>query len=531
MFKKIVNLLGWVVVLFLFCFGLYGGWLMTQTLWPGLHDDGILYSTVLINRASGLGNHFAVYTPSLILAEGKTYFASHGQLYQAIVAKFLANPEYSNLLQVVNFLNILGFLLAFTFFFLSTIRIFKCSKLCASFFGLAGAYATGAALLYLQGRPEHGIPFVLLVFGLFRELTGGRQFPDWLNGMQIGVITAISPFPGLIFGFASVMALGFRTESADKYFIGCFLQGFFALFSWCLATALVYDGSLFDLFKNTFFGGVATYYGNQFPAFRGYWVNLPFVPAVGVVFGVATGMGIWWATSILLKQGSIIRKILLLLPFIILSYIILRNAFLSPGTNYNFIPFLPAVGYWVLENATGFRLILPKGFRIFSYPIPALVLIGLFVNGFGYLRAGWLASLIESRGVPYELANDRIKLLRNSLEGNEVVFIDNYIGHRSGVVFDGLPWLFRGPGWGNLHITEKSLDFYAKYYLVMQYSKTPPERGGFVLIENAFQSDPVKFLGVEISSYAPGYGYALYQRKESFDENRTGQSKESGINY
>jgi hypothetical protein len=523
MLKKIANVLAWLVVVFLFCYGVFGGWQMTKALWPGLHDDAILYSTTIINLSAGEGNRYAVYTPVLLSRDGDTNVKSHGQLYPYVVSKLLSEPDYSHLLQAVNFLNIIGFFLAFALFSLCTYRIFKSSKLFSCFFGLAGAYATAAALLYLQGRPEHGIPFVMILFGLFRELTGGRQFPDWLNGIQIGVITAISPFPGIIFGLASVVALGFRTESAVKYVTGCFLQAFATLCSWSLVTALVYDASLLELVKNSFLGGVRSYNGNQFPAFRGYWVNRPFVPAVGVVFGVATGMGIWWATSILLKQASIIRKMLLFLPFIILSYIIFRNAFLSPGTNYNFIPFLPAVGYWVLENATGFRFILPKGFRIFSYPIPALVLVGLFVNGFGYLRAGWLASLIESRGVPYELANDRIKLLRNSLEGNEVVFIDNYIGHRSGIVFDGLPWLFRGPGWGNLQNTEKSLNFYAKYYLVMQYSKTPPERGGFVLIENAFQSDPVKLFGIEISSYAPGYGYALYQRKESFDENRTSQ--------
>ncbi|NDD62468.1 MAG: hypothetical protein EBZ36_00560, partial [Acidobacteria bacterium] len=44
------------LALMLFSVGLMGGWMSIETRWPGLHQDSSRYSTVIINRANGLGN-------------------------------------------------------------------------------------------------------------------------------------------------------------------------------------------------------------------------------------------------------------------------------------------------------------------------------------------------------------------------------------------------------------------------------------------------------------------------------------------
>ena len=151
MLKKVGNVLGWVVVVFLFCFAVYSGWQMTKTLWPGLHDDGVLYTTVAINRANGLGNHFDVYTDSLIRSEGATDFKGHGQLYYPVAAKLLSKPDYEALLTLLHQSNFVGFLLAFVVFTLATRRSLQLGWLPSSLMGVVGGAAVVAVLQYLQG--------------------------------------------------------------------------------------------------------------------------------------------------------------------------------------------------------------------------------------------------------------------------------------------------------------------------------------------------------------------------------------------
>jgi hypothetical protein len=98
-----------VLVLVLVSVGLYGGWMSTKTLWPGLHSDACLLSTVVINRANGQGNTFDSYTRYLHLRNGNRQFNFHGQLYYPILAATIPGKGYEQFLRVLHWSNLVAF--------------------------------------------------------------------------------------------------------------------------------------------------------------------------------------------------------------------------------------------------------------------------------------------------------------------------------------------------------------------------------------------------------------------------------------
>ncbi len=511
--NRIIRLGGWLAVALGLFYGVWAGWEMAKSRWPGLHDDGVLYSTTIINRAADLGNRFSVYTPAIIRNGGDNSFRAHGQLYQACFAALLYEPNYYALLFEMHFVNVFGFLASFTVFYLVGRRVGPWSRLVSLCFGLAGGYATAACMIYLQGRPEHGVPVVLLAFGLIRELSKDKSLPNWIQGIQIGLIASISPLPGIIFGSASVVALGLRAFSTASFLSGAITQFVSTLITWVVAMALVYEGSLIYLIQNTLAGARSAYAGVAYSAFRGYWMNLPFVPAVGLVFGLGLITSVWLLGATLVQPGSWIRKLGLSLAGGFLSYIIWRNGIAAASQNYNFIPFLPSLAWWIMEKRACLSEASLGRLLWGVWLIPISLFIALTVVGAGYVRAGCLAAEIESRGLIFQKAKMRVDELKRTLGRGEFIMIDGFIGARSAVVLDGPPWLFLSRPEIPLAEAEKKLGLQAKYYLVLQYGQIPPEREDFTLIENGFHSQPLIFAGIKVASYTPGYGYAIYKRK------------------
>ena len=515
-FKKITNVFGWFVVLFLFCFGLYSGSQMTKTLWPGLHDDGVLYSTVLINQASGLGSHFAVYTPSLILAEGKTNFASHGQLYYPIVAALLAKPNYEALLTFLHQANLVGFLLAIVVLTLTTRRSLELGWLPSSLIGVLGGAAVVAVLQYLQGRPEHGIPFVLLAFQLILLLLNWRAMPSWLAGVQIGLVGAISPQPGVILGFASLLSLSLRTQETKALLIGALKMLGFSLLVWWAVTSAFYEGSLVGLLLNSTQG--AKYFMFKPEEIPGFWLKMNLAPGLGLIFILGVCVAGFKALKVVFTgKHTMLQKAFVVLSLLPLIYFIFKHGIAWAATNYCFLPFLPGVGIWLIANlkTIAFGLI---GNPVFLNRIAGIILLlALTPPALGYFRTGLFQSSIIEKGVSFQNARADIEEFRNRLKGNEVIMIHSCNNARSPVVFDGPPWKFRSLPWHGFLSVEKQLGYYTKYYLVLQNANDKtPEGKGFILIHEKFASEPVLLFGMPIKKSTPGYGYAIYERDDEW---------------
>lgn len=529
MLKKVGNVLGWGVVVFLFCYGIYGGWQMTKTLWPGLHDDGVLYSTVVINQASGLGNTFAVYTPSLILAEGKTNFASHGQLYYPIVAALLAKPNYEALLTFLHQANLVGFLLAIVVLTLTTRRSLGLGWLPSSLIGVLGGAAVVAVLQYLQGRPEHGIPFVLLAFQLILLLLNWRAMPSWLAGVQIGLVGAISPQPGVILGFASLLSLSLRTQITKALFIGTLKMLGFSLLVWWAVTSAVYEGSLVGLLLNSTQG--AKFFMFQPHEILAFWLKMNLAPGLGLIFILGVFMAGFKAHKVVFTgKHTMLQRAFVALSPLPLVYFIFKHGIAWAATNYCFLPFFPGVGIWLITNIQTMDFG-PIRNPIFLNRIAYIILfLALTPPALGFFRTSLFQNSILQNGVSYQSAQADIEEFRNQLKGNEVIMIPSYSYARSPVIFDRPPWKFRSrPGNGFLSV-EKQLGYYTKYYLDLQNANnTPPEGRGFILIHEKFASEPVLLFGMPIKKSTPGYGYAIYVRDDEWLQKLAREPKTKGI--
>jgi hypothetical protein len=511
--KKIVNSLGWIVMLFLFCFGLYSGWQMTKTLWPGLHDDGVIYSTVVINSASGLGNQFAVYTPSLVLSEGKTAFVGHGQLYYPVVSALLAKPDYEALLTFLHQSNLFAFLLAVSVFTLASRRSLKLGWLSSSFMGGFGGAAVVAVLHYLQGRPEHGIPFVLLVCQLVVLLLNWPSMPSWLVGAQVGVVGAISPLPGAILGFASLFSFSLRTQETKALIIGISTILGFSFLIWVLVTSAVYEGSLVGLLLNSTKG--AKYFMFRPHEIPEYWLKLNLAPGVGFIFLFGVCVAFIKALHVIAGAQGILQKFFVSLAMLPLGYLIFKHGVAWAATNYCFLAFFPSVAIWIIANMPTMAFWPIRNVNLLNRIAAVVLFFTLSLPALGFFRTGLFQNSILEKGVSFLTARSEINEFRNRLKGNEVIMIHSYNNARSPVVFDGPQWKFRSqPFFGFLNV-EKQLGYTAKYYLVLQNANdSPPKCDGFSLIYERFATAPVLLFGRAIKKTTPGYGFALYERND-----------------
>ena len=134
-------------------------------------------------------------------------------------------------------------------------------------------------------------------------------------------------------------------------------------------------------------------------------------------------------------------------------------------------------------------------------------------TGLGYFRTIALQEA-AANGVTYPAAFQRIEQLKQTLGEGEKILIIEWASARSAVVFDKPPWHLRS---GLVHWSEaeKKLGLKMRYFVALQFSDnkhTPPKGANWKLIEDKFNSTPVKILGLPIRATTPGYGYAIYER-------------------
>jgi hypothetical protein len=121
--------------------------------------------------------------------------------------------------------------------------------------------------------------------------------------------------------------------------------------------------------------------------------------------------------------------------------------------------------------------------------------------------------MAESGG-PYNQAYERVQEIKATLGPEEYIFIPNAALGRSAVIYDGPPWKMKHLGsLGSIPRLKDQLGLEGKYFFWPQFATiAPPEIPGFRLIENTFNTTPVKILGIQISDHTPGHGYALYEK-------------------
>lgn len=487
---------------------------MTKTLWPGLHDDGVLYSTVVINQASGHGNTFAVYSPSLLNKNGAVDFSGHGQLYYPVVSALLKNSDYESYMALLHASNLVGFVLAFAVFTLTSRRVLSVSWLFGSFYGLAGSYGTVSVLQYLQGRPEHAIPFVLLLFALFGLFKKQDSFPDWLNGLQIGLIGSISPLPGVIAGLGSVWArsMAFHRKGLIP---GIAIQSALAAVTWLATMTMTYDGSIVDWFRNTFLG--ASWFDSDIQGALRPWFFLNVAPGLGFIFLATSVLVLLKMVKFMVKKGNAIHKVVALVCMVGITAIFVKHGIFWAPTNYCFLPFLPSIALWTIGQI---QPCVEKQITLKKNLVCVVLMLIIGLSGVGYLRSCVFQSAIVNVGSSFKNTLQKVNEIKDSLQANEIILIDAYRGARSPVVFDSPPWKMRTTTltteWKPI---EDKLGLKVGYYLILQFSEKTPSlliplesQEKFKLVYNSFNQSPIYIFGFKIKETTPGYGIALYER-------------------
>ncbi|NBO65075.1 MAG: hypothetical protein EBU88_09585 [Acidobacteria bacterium] len=543
-----------VLVLVLVSVGLYGGWMSTKTLWPGLHSDACLLSTVVINRANGQGNTFDSYTRYLHLRNGNRQFNFHGQLYYPILAATIPGKGYEQFLRVLHWSNLVAFVISLFLFSQVARSRLRASLTIALLCGVSAAFAIVSALQYLQGRPDHGVVLVLLLFCLLEEsILRGRGRP-LLVGVMTGVVAAISPFPGYVTGATMVLAGLLDVDRASRstqssswlvWVANSSLSLIVALLCWWSLMALAYPWPLADLFQRTVSYGVRDHAGLyslfhglaevNLPRMAESWVRIKYIPFVFLPLLYATILVLINSARTMVSSVSWMIRVLLLLLLILISGQLWFFAVSWPEINYGLICLLPGILYWSLcqsarlDKVRDLDLVLQEHHRRIDYKIgvsthqikmASVVLFSLLaiVPGLGYLRTTLLQRAVHNRGVDFKTANNSFQRLKQTLAEDEYILISEFgasMSGRSSIVFDGPPWRSRASVFGDdLNRYFNSLK--PKYYFNLQDSMTdtnvPQQVFGYKLIESNLTPAPVKVFGLRVGSVTPGYGYVVYEK-------------------
>lgn len=500
-------------------FALHGLWLSLATLWPGLHDDGAMYSTVILNKAKGLGNVYSAFLLDGDKGLHENRLDAHGHLYYKVMEYLRYSRGYEDLLGWMHLINTATFLVGLVVFSIVSRRVLRTSWLGAGCISIPAAFATLGSVYYLQGRPEHGIPLVLLGFAAVRWSVKSSVFADLLTGCQIGVVAAVSPLPGVVLCVSTVFLIWCEEHRVSR-FRGTSCVGFAAFVTWVLCTWVSYDGNLIKLVATTVFNGNKIYKGWSLREFSVFWIELPLLPFAGVLFGISVLAGVYVGVRAMFRPKQTLEKVVIAVCAALLAQFIWKLGVAYAGFNYAFLSFVPSIGIFLLTGCSQGKWF---ALRADGHRSPLkTVLVGLFfacvfsLSGWGAFKSLGIQNAVLNRGVRLSDAREKMVELEKTLGDGEVILIDSYYNARSAIVFAGIPWRFLAMDPSRLSVLseiERSRGFFGKYYVVLQYGGVPPERNGFRLISNEFVETPVSFLGKQVLWYTPGFGYAIYERE------------------
>ena len=513
--------------------GVLGGITASETLWPGIHQDGFVYTTVAVNLANKLGTVVNVFDFQAGNQPHDNAFNAHGQFYYPIVAALMPGTGYEAFLKAVHLLNLACYILAVAVFYLLIRRVLRCSCLWAVGLAVAIAYSLGGVMFYLQGRPEHGIPIVLLVFLLVRELKRNASLPAWLWGAQVGIVAAISPLPGAFLGICWVVSSALNNIQAKILLVWIVQCAIGAVVAWSVVTSLVYEESLKDLFSNTI-GSVKAYnkLNNIIPSFpyinwqwfKVSWITREYFPGVGLLY---LGVIIVFAVILVKYKGSWFNKTVIAICVVLMLPGIWHSGFAHAPINYTFLCLFPTFAAWFIGSirrldGRAYKLIRVDSRAPAGAGLCLLLLVLFGLPGIGFARIMFLQPFVMKQGITFQDSFQRVQCLKDSLGPKEVILIDLYSNARSAVVFDGPPWRFQAFEDfldGDLKTVEREHGLRAKYRIYLQENNTrPPEKPGFMLMETHFNTVPIKMFGLTLSEMTPGYGYAVYKRLPAQDK-------------
>lgn len=306
-------------------------WQMITAGWPLPHLDSVLFWQVASHIADGEGFDFSNYTRLFYArAEANWQFDVHGQLFGPLLALLSPSGAYLDLLRGAATLAVLTLLLATATAWIVA-RDAKLQGFGCVLVVLLTALGSSWISVSLLGRPEQAVPLVVLLGLLFR-----RAFPgvssSWSQGIEIGLIAAISPLPGVIAGvlYGYFAALDHSPKTA---LVEIAKRAGLALATWTLVVLLVSPFSPWEVLSNT----VAQF----FSANAGGWMSRKYVAWELTLDPRKPGLILAWALCALavlwqLRERSGWARVALLLGAAMVLMVVYKTS-LERTLTYNFL--------------------------------------------------------------------------------------------------------------------------------------------------------------------------------------------------
>lgn len=499
--------------------------------WPGLHRDGALHSTPIINVNNGRGYTISVYYHAPLIYPGKD-FSYHGQLYHFVFGRVLRCANYAELFGALGWLNALTVAASAACLFLHLRRGVQLSWGLATLASCAGAAGAGAVALALQGRPEQIIPLLGALAGLARF--GATSTTRWLLvcGLDIALVGLASPMPGVILAGAYAVTI-LLTPSIRMPILAIAAMGVIALVSWLGLMQLVFPFSLAEWFATSANQGAHGFGPRGLSMVPTVWIfnsHHPLMILAPAVLALLFLGGLWRLRAqparFVLAAAAMLGE---------LGLWLFRGGFMYYAINYNltglFVHFW-LISLWLLRDQRAAANVDPQLFMVSAEKSPSrqtaatrvllsrgtLVALALIVCGFGgalgLLRQVVLSQSYVERGTSFVAADNLLKpLLPRLKSGERIAIVDS--SHPSLVTLseadNELLWLQRVDT--ELAELEEGLHVRIRFLVVPQLTDLAPERyGPFTLTEDYFRHGAVTVLGIRLADYPPGYQFAVYER-------------------
>lgn len=165
---------------------------------PGLHWDGVYYSSVTLNVADGNGWIIALTENPSVIHDRK--YSGHGVLDVFIHGMVLKARDWTTLEYQFSVVNTLSFVAWLAIFVIGTQLSFNCQIRAVLL-----AYVLSFICMGLQGRPEHLSSLILTVAaGCWRAGIRGKPFlAVW--GITSGLLFTASPILGVVSGMFTLV--------------------------------------------------------------------------------------------------------------------------------------------------------------------------------------------------------------------------------------------------------------------------------------------------------------------------------------
>ena len=490
--------------------------LMGESGWPGLHHDGALYITPAVNSSIGKGHTIAVYSTALLRMNPEDLsFRGHGQLYQFVLSALLAGGDMENLMPAIATINAITLPVCGLYFFAGCSYQLRLGPLATAAVVTLGVWGTAAVLLWLQGRPEQLLPLILASAGLARNMTSVVWVQDLISALELALIGATSPLPGLIAAGCRLLVMALEHGALSRFALRAVLLAATAAACWYGIIWIVYPFDPLELFFNTASGRNLSVGPRALRYLPHYWLWAPSLPLIGLPFAVliTQGVGSFFCNAYPWFQ----RAVIVLLALICARWVANAGVYL-PGLYYNLVGFYPAVLMAALHGLLRAR----------PAPLPAqagkalgvVLVVGMIGVSLGFVREVLLLGWYRNCGVTLQEARQITAHLFDDANSDDRIAIPSASHRPSLVVLDDSNWrLLTLPDDYDLDSVgkiEKHLNVHVVALLLPQadvLSQPPRTLDSWQLCQNNWIWQKPTLLGFDLDAKMPGYQFAVYRRK------------------